>query len=173
LCVVHIDKIKTHKGENVFMKNLKEKMNKKVVAVTVAGTVVLGSLGGGAYAYKDEWTAKIQEGVSQLANYVYGGAIESAVTDEKNEQKTKTTNFGNKLISDFQALLKAHKQAEIERGTNAVKKHAEDDRATLERVANNALDKEKKERETKTNQAVGEANAEIDAIVDNFLSQVQ
>jgi hypothetical protein len=155
------------------MKETMGKTNKKVIGVALAGIITLGSIGGGAYAYKDEWTAKIQEGVSQLANHVFGGAIQTAVDEHGETKEGQLKGEANKLINGVMNDLKAFKQSEIDRGKAELDAKYNSDVDKITRVANNAKEAEKAEQRAKTNTAVSEAKSEMDAVIEEYLSQIK
>jgi hypothetical protein len=155
------------------MKNVLNTGKKKAVAGITAGVIALSTLGGGAYAYKDEWTAKIQEGVSQAANAVFGGAINEAVDTHGETKEGQLRSEANSLINSILNDLKAFKQAEIDRGKAELDAKYNHDVNTITRVANQAKESEKAEQRAKTDQAVNGAKSEMDAVIEEYLNQIQ
>ena len=154
------------------MKNLKEKMNKKVIAVMVTGAVVFGSIGGGAYAYKDEWTSKINRGVDALAGYIYKDDVQNAINTHNEGLKNDLRKFISDTIASASAKLNEHKQNEINRGKEALDNKLSEDKRRATEAVNNAVANEKAEQEAKTNAQVETDKAELDAIVDAELNKV-
>lgn len=62
------------------MKKLVETSKKKIVAGVLSGALTVSLFGGAVYAYKDEFTAKIQEIIRDLAvNVIFKDDIEKEV----------------------------------------------------------------------------------------------
>lgn len=145
---------------------------KKIIAGVTAGALVLGTLGGGAYAYKDEWTAKIQQGVNVLAGVIYKDDIQKAVNTYNETLKGQLKGFINSTVGQAQQALKDHKDAEIARGKKALDdKLAEDQRRAKEAV-DTAIANEKAEQEAKTDAQVQTDAGELDAIVETELNKI-
>jgi hypothetical protein len=155
------------------MKKVMGKLNKKAATVIVAGTVVVGSLGGGAYAYKDEWTAKIQSGVSQLADYIFKGDIQTAVKTYGDEKENKLKADANSLITSVMNELKQFKQDEINRGKAELDAKYNSDVKKITNVANQAKNNEKAEQKAKTDQAVSNAKNDMDAVIEEYLNKIK
>jgi hypothetical protein len=155
------------------MKKVMGKLNKKAATVIVAGTVVVGSLGGGAYAYKDEWTAKIQSGVSQLADYIFKGDIQTAVKTYGDEKESKLKADANSLITSVMNELKQFKQDEINRGKAELDAKYNSDVKKITNVANQAKNNEKAEQKAKTDQAVSNAKNDMDAVIEEYLNKIK
>jgi hypothetical protein len=155
------------------MKNVLNTGKKKAAAGIVAGVMALSAVGGGAYAYKDEWTAKIQEGVSQLANHVFGGAIQAEVDSHGETKEGQLRNEANSLIGAVTKELQSYKQSEIDRGKAELDAKYNNDVDKINRVANQAKENEKAEQREKTNQAVNSAKSEMDAVIEEYLNQIK
>lgn len=155
------------------IKKIKETGKKKVAVVAIATTLVAGSIGGGAYAYKDEWTAKIQQGVSMLADHVFGGAITTAVKQHGDAKEQELKGAANNLISGLTKELQDFKNAEIQRGKDAInaKYQADVNRITAE--ANKAKEAEKREQKAKTDETVQNAKNDMDAVIESYLNQIK
>ena len=155
------------------VEKIKETGKKKVAVIAVATTLAVTTIGGGAYAYKDEWTAKIQQGVSMLADHVFGGAITTAVTQHGDAKENELKGVANNLISGLTKELKEFKDAEIKRGKDAIdaKYNADVDRITAE--ANKAKEAEKREQKAKTDTAIQGAKSDMDAVIESYLNQIK
>lgn len=146
--------------------------NKKIAGVVLAGALALGSIGGGAYAYKDEWTPMIHKGVDMLAGYIFKDDIQKEI-DAHNEQ-LKGTLRGDiqRMIAGITQRLQAEKQAEINRGKNELTTKYEQDKARAEREVAQAVDNEVREQQAKTNAKVENEKGELDDIVEAELNKI-
>jgi hypothetical protein len=154
------------------MKNIKKVGRKKIATVAIAGAVVMGSFGGGAYAYKDAWTAKIQKGVSELATYVFKDDIQSAVKAYGDTKEAQLRQVANATINAITAELRSFKDEEIKRGKDQLDSKYNGDVTKIKEVAEQAKNSEKAKQTNKTNGAITEASNEMDAVVEEYLSQI-
>lgn len=154
------------------MKKIMEKTNKKVAVVALAGVLSFGALGGGAYAYKDAWTAKIQSGVSALAGYIYKDDITNAINAHNETLKGELKGFISSTVNSATKALQDHKKAEIKRGKKSLSDKLAEDKARAKEVVDNAVASEKTKQEAKTDTQVNTDAGELDAIVESELAKI-
>ena len=152
-------------------KQLKEVSKKKVATVTLASALVVGSLSGGAYAYKDAWTAKVEQGVHILAGQIFP-SIGTAVTAHGNAKEAQFKTFVQQLIASTQAKIEAFKQSEINRAKAEIDAHDANNREKLEKAANNAVQKENNAQKAKTDAVIDKEEDDLDKVVDDTLDQL-
>lgn len=160
------------KGDVELRKEQHGKKVNKVAVVALAAVIGFGALGGGAYAYKDEWTAKIQRGVDVAANYIYGDDIENAINSHNQTLKADLTQFINSTIASVTQGLQTHKQGEIDRGKAQLDAKLAEDKRRITETINNAVVQEKQEQEALTNQQINTDSAEMDAIIEAELNKI-
>lgn len=154
------------------MQVIKTAAKKKVVAGVIAGSVVLSSLGGTAFAYKDEWTAKINQGVAALAGYVFKDDIQKEVKAHGDAQEAGLKAWANDLISSMTKTFDEYKKSEIQRGKASIDEKVAQDKEQLQRAANNAVNAEKAKQQGKTTEAINKEKADLDGAIDGYLKQI-
>ena len=153
------------------LSKLKEVSKKKVATVTLAGALVVGSVSGGAYAYKDAWTAKIDQGVQLLAKQAFP-SIATAVNDYGVTKESQFRGFVTTLITSTQSKIEAFKVAEIKRAKEEIDAHDADNRAKLDKAASDAVQKAKDAQTAKTNENIAKETGDLDKIVEDTLGQL-
>lgn len=148
------------------------KLNKKLIAGIIAIIMVLGVSTGGAYAYKDEWTSKINEAVALLATTVYGSQIDNELNEHNEGLKGDLKQFISKVTVDATNELKDHRDKEIERGKKNLDKKLKNDKTQAQKAIKDALKHEKDKQEAKTDAKVETEKQELDAIVDDALENI-
>jgi hypothetical protein len=154
------------------MGTIKQAGKKKVAVVALTSAVVLGSIGTGAYAYKDEWTAKINKGVDMLAGYIYKEDIQAAINTHNETKKNELRTFISQTINAVTSDLQAHKTAEINRGKAALDSKVAEDKARAKEAVDNAVSRNKQAQESKTNAQINTDKGELDTIVEQELAKV-
>jgi hypothetical protein len=146
--------------------------NKKLIGGVLAGAIALGSIGGGVYAYQDEWTAKIYKGVDLLAGFIYKDDIEKEINSHNEGLKSQLRQDIQGFIAQVTSELQEHKQNEIDRGKKSLDQKYNGDKNKAQHDVNSALRQEKQEQKAKTDAKVETEKGELDAIVEAELSKI-
>lgn len=154
------------------MKKLLEGSKKKVAGIAIAGTLVVGSIGGTTYAYKDEWTAKIVRGVDMLAGYIYKDDVNKAVDAHGNSLENQLRKDIQDMIASITSTLQAHKQNEIDRGKQELDTKYHEDKNRAQEVINDAVAAEKAEQTAKTDAEVQSEKNDMDAVIEAELDKI-
>jgi ABC-type phosphate transport system auxiliary subunit len=152
--------------------NFVKEGKKKFVAVAAAGIIGFGALGGGAFAYKDAWTAKIQQGMTAAATYVFKDDIEKSVKAHGDAQENNLKKWANEYVTTIISTLNEFKQNEIKRGKDEINLKVEQEKYNLKSTADRALQDEKNKQTGKTDATINQAKEELDAVVEEFLNQI-
>jgi len=154
------------------MRKLLTEGKKKVAVIALSGAVVMGSIGGSAYAYKDEWTPAIQRGVSMLAGYIFKSDIETAIKAHGDTLEGALRKEIQSMIASTNKKLQDFKNAEIDRGKKSLDDKYTADKNQAQTVLNEAVEAEKNKQKAKNDAAINESAAEMDAIIESELDKI-
>lgn len=154
--------------------NLKEMSKKKLAGGALAGMMVLSALGGGAYAYKDEFNAKIANGIRYLAvNVVFKGEIEKEVDSYGNIKEGELKTFGSNLVSAVYNDLVKYKAAEIKRGKETIDRELQENKEKVQAATDKAVADEKAKQKTKTDAEIQESSNDMNTIIETEVNKVK
>lgn len=153
------------------LKNIKKASKKRIATVAIAGVIGMSSLGTATYAYKDEWTAKIGQGVSVIAGMVFP-SIQPAIASHGDAKETALKTWVNQIVADTQAKMEAFKNAEIKRGKDEIDEHDAQNRAKIKDTVDNAVQSQKDAQKTKDDAGIKKEQDDLDKVVDDALNQL-
>lgn len=151
------------------MKNIKMAGKKRVAAFALAGAIGISSLGTATFAYKDAWTAKINQGIQLVAGQVFKEDIQAELVSYGNAKEAAFKNFLTALAAEATAKLTAYKNAEIARGKAEIDSHDANNRARITEATDNALNSAKNAQKAKDDAAISKEQGDLDKIVDDNL----
>lgn len=153
------------------LKNIKKASKKRIATVALAGVIGVSSIGTATYAYKDEWTAKIGQGVSIIAGMVFP-SIQPAIASHGDAKETALKTWVNQIVSDTQAKMEAFKTAEINRGKAEIDAHDADNRTKIKNTVDSAVQTQKDAQKAKDDASIKKEQNDLDKVVDDALNQL-
>lgn len=149
-----------------------KKVNKKVAVGITTGVIAVGSMTGGAYAYKEEFTPRIQKAVQYLVGVVFKDDIQNAVDQYGNVKEKELETFGNSLVGGLVKDLQKFKADEINRGKSAIDSELQANKNSITQVVNDEVEKQKNAQQVKTDGEVNESKEDMNNVIDSALDKV-
>lgn len=155
------------------MKKLAETNKKKIVVGISSGVLAASLFGGAAYAYKDEFTAKIQGIVHNLAvNVIFKDEIEKKVANYGDQKENELKSYVGQIIDGIKKDLETFKQQEIQRGKFEIDREFDANKNSIRRAVNCVLEQEKQAQQRKTDAEVNKSKEDMNKAIKDALNDL-